>query len=359
MRQLTKRSGANALLFGCVLGTGLMTFTGATAVASDAASQLADRFSGPTGEVLSSEARPAKRPPPQSETTSLEAKRVTATKPSEDSADRVDAFLDRLRNRLEATKIQKTEPASKAVVPGGPAAIPPSVPATRNVGRRTTPDGAAPQHERLVGNELFGDDTRSRRSTANTNGRERWARPSMKRHGATLDAAPERPPGPIERVTVLLVMKPGNRGIRRFQKTADPILCLGRQCAISRGPNDKARMMRRGKAFGTINTLGKRAGACKNKLICVFRDVRFEDGEAEIQPIDLRIMRHDRREKRMAKADRTCGVFRGRLTCGRPIEAETYTVWIIPEDVAVEAGVRVLEKALHLGLQASRSAALR
>lgn len=160
---------------------------------------------------------------------------------------------------------------------------------------------------------------------------------------------PKRSP---EQVTVLLVMKPGNRGIRRYKKTADPILCVNHhRCYISRGPSRDATVLSRGRAFGTVNTLGRRAGACGNSLSCVFRNVHLPKGRATIQPIDLRLMRHDRRERRTVTAARGCKLGRRSIDCGRAIRSETYSLIVIPETLAGEAGPVALDRAMRSELR--------
>jgi len=149
---------------------------------------------------------------------------------------------------------------------------------------------------------------------------------------------------------VLLVMNPGQRGIRRFNETADPILCVGTRCYISEGPDEPARALTRRRAFGPVIALGTRAGRCRNSLTCVFRAVDLERATVVVQPIDLRILRHDRRESRAAAADPTCRVEGQRLTCSRPIVASNYKLWMVPESVAERAGAFALELAVRAGL---------
>ena len=160
------------------------------------------------------------------------------------------------------------------------------------------------------------------------------------------------------RVTVLLAMQPGSRGIRRFDKTADPILCVGARCYVSRGAGASAEPISRGKAFGPGVALGSRAGLCNNTLTCVFRNVDLERTMAEVQPIDLRILRHDRREPRTVMADPTCRLDAGRLMCQRPVIASDYTLWVVPEGLAEQAGSLALETAVRAGLRGGSGFAL-
>src|SRR5690606_18731230 len=156
--------------------------------------------------------------------------------------------------------------------------------------------------------------------------------------------APQAIPDPLQglprssRVTILLVMEPGSRGIRRFNKTADPILCVDTHCYISNGPGQPARAMTRPRGLGPAVTLGTRAGYCRRSLACVFRGVDFKHTMAVVQPIDLRILRHDRREPRAVTVDPTCRIEGRRLTCSRPILAEGYKLWLVPEIIAERAG---------------------
>lgn len=148
-------------------------------------------------------------------------------------------------------------------------------------------------------------------------------------------------------VTVLLVMDAGSRGIRRWNKNADPMLCVGGSCYVSRGADVPAEQMSRGKAFGPGVALGKRAGACSNHLGCVFRHVDLGSAKEWLQPVDLRILRHDRRESKLVTADPTCAITAGRLSCDRAIDGGTWRAWIVPEHVARRAGAAALEAALE------------
>lgn len=157
------------------------------------------------------------------------------------------------------------------------------------------------------------------------------------------------PPSP-RRVTVLLMMSAGNKGIRRWNKSADPMLCVAEVCYVSAGSSLAAKRLPRSTAFGPGVALGSRAGACNNSLGCVFRDVDLEAASALVQPIDLRIVRHDRREASEARPDETCAVAGGKLDCRSGVSSSTWRAWIVPEDIAARAGAASLEAALASGL---------
>ncbi len=176
-------------------------------------------------------------------------------------------------------------------------------------------------------------------------------------------SAATAPVGPqvraASRVTVLLVMTSGTNGIRRFgKKTADPVLCAGPTCWISGGSDVTAKSVSRGLALGPGNTLGRRAAACNQHLACAFRDVEVAAMTSPVQPIDLRIMRHDRREPLKLEADPTCRVASGTLACGKTFATRTWRAWVVPEHVAREAGEAGLDAALASGLSMQPSAAL-
>jgi hypothetical protein len=160
------------------------------------------------------------------------------------------------------------------------------------------------------------------------------------------------------RVAVLMVMKPGDRGIRRLEKTADPILCTLEGCYISNGSGTPAQFISLRRSFGFLNTFGPRAGACRQQTACVFRGVDITAANAIVQPVDMKVMVHDRRAMKPAVADDSCTVDAGRLSCARPIRGEDYTLWVVPETVAAKAGSAALARAVEDGLPETRRAAL-
>lgn len=151
-------------------------------------------------------------------------------------------------------------------------------------------------------------------------------------------------------VTILLVMEPGKKGIRRFNRVADPVICEGARCFVSNGAGAPARVMTKSRTLGPGNTFGQRAGACRGKLVCVFRGLTLDRQDPVLQPVDLKVLVHDRREPRAVSADASCRVLVGRLTCGRTIVAKGYRAWVVPEGVAQEAGPTALEAAAQRGL---------
>src|SRR5262249_21416358 len=110
------------------------------------------------------------------------------------------------------------------------------------------------------------------------------------------------------------------------------------------------------KALGFANTWGPRAGACRNKLGCVFRGVALLELPGYLQPIDMRVIKHDRRRGQVITGDSGCRPDAGRIFCSRGIYAEDYAMWIVPESVAAAAGGAALERAVTEGLNGPRSA---
>ncbi len=154
-----------------------------------------------------------------------------------------------------------------------------------------------------------------------------------------------------QRVAVLLAMQPGRRGARRFAGSAEPIICFEAQCFIAAGPGQRAVAMPRRKALGPSNAVAARAGACRYMPRCVFRNVPLSPTRAWLQPVDLGWIRHDRREPVAIAADPTCRVEKQRLICERVVKGPDYRLWLVPEDVARQAGSDLLQKALAGGLR--------
>lgn len=160
-------------------------------------------------------------------------------------------------------------------------------------------------------------------------------------------------------VTVLVVMQPGNYGIRRHNKSGDPILCSHLGCYVSTGAHAPANFLAGRRAFTFPNTWGGRAGACSNRLGCVFRGIPVAQVPLELQPVDLHVLKHDRRETQAIETDSQCSIVGARLTCSRGIYAEDYAIWIVPEALADAAGPDVLQRAVLEGLNGMRSAEAR
>ena len=151
------------------------------------------------------------------------------------------------------------------------------------------------------------------------------------------------------RITVLLWLAPGRYGIRRHSETADPVLCLPDGCYVSEGAERPARFLPGHRALGFANTWGERAGACRGSLACVFRDVDLGRLPGYLQPVDLHILRHDRRRGQVVRSDSACALGDGRLICQSGLAHEDYAVWIVPEGLAAAAGPPALQRALAEG----------
>jgi colicin import membrane protein len=151
-------------------------------------------------------------------------------------------------------------------------------------------------------------------------------------------------------------MQPRRHGFGGSRMTANPVLCVGNDCYVSNGAAAPASVMRRAKALGPGNTLGRNAGPCRNQTTCVFRGITLSGPMTAIQPVDMGFLRHDRRETRAIEADRSCEARNGQLACASAVVSTGYRAWIIPEAIADRAGSVALERALDDGLPAARSA---
>ena len=158
-------------------------------------------------------------------------------------------------------------------------------------------------------------------------------------------------------VAVLLLMQPGDKGIRRNNRSADPVLCGFRDCYVSNGPDSGARLLPARKALGFFRTWGQRAGVCNNSLGCVFRGVDLAYLDGLLMPVDMRVVRHDRRQPQEIAAASECRLDRGRLVCRKGIYADDYVMWVVPESLAARAGPTALMEALEDGLPPSERTA--
>ncbi len=154
------------------------------------------------------------------------------------------------------------------------------------------------------------------------------------------------------KVTILMVMRARRPRRRGVDSALDPVLCTGGRCYVSRGASRNAREMPRVAALGPFNSLGRRAGACKRSPACIFRRVDLAAASAEIQPVDLGWLRHDRRNTVRVTADPSCRLIHKRLSCRAAVDSGDYRMWIVPEDIARRAGPAALTEALRSGLRA-------
>ena len=172
-------------------------------------------------------------------------------------------------------------------------------------------------------------------------------------------AALGQPRRATSRATIMIIMEPGNKGIRRFEKTADPVLCVKHGCYVSEGAGKPALFKQRNQVLGFTNTLGARAGACQRSLGCAFRDVDLAGSGGFVQPVDMKVLAHDRRESQIVDTDSDCRIEGVRLICRRPlVMAGSYRLWVVPEALADRAGSELLERALREGLSSGQSAEL-
>jgi colicin import membrane protein len=187
------------------------------------------------------------------------------------------------------------------------------------------------------------------------------ANPAAARDERTIGraSATARPLAWPAQVTVLLVLDPGTKKFSGLRGSANPILCVDDGCYVSAGSRDAASHFPRWQALGPRNTLGRNAGPCRRHLTCAYREVELLSDKTWIQPVSMGFWHHDRRDIRTVSPDTTCAVVARHLTCAKPILAHGYRAWIVPEEIAREAGPDALEAALDDGLPTSRSVSAR
>ncbi len=160
------------------------------------------------------------------------------------------------------------------------------------------------------------------------------------------------------RATVLMVLATNDGRPITSERAADPILCLTDGCYVSNGPQAQSSYHSFDQSLSLGGRIGRGAGACNHAHTCVFRDVDLGTAMALVQPINLKLVRHDRREQSDVAIDTTCRAIEGRLSCSRPVRTATYTLWIVPEHVARDVGPDKLADAVKDGLMPARTAEL-
>lgn len=166
-------------------------------------------------------------------------------------------------------------------------------------------------------------------------------------------------PAPAGDVTLVLLLQPAKFSGKPWDigRGADPIVCFGKGCYRSGGLDRPARYLTGKRALGPLAALnlGGKAGSCGNRLGCIFRGISLDDGPVRVTPIDVDIDRHDRLEDRFIAADRTCRVKNGELDCFNGVYTREYSLWIVPAEVAEEAGHAGLDFALRQGMREGRT----
>lgn len=344
-----------------IVATSALAVSGAPARASDAARALAEKFAtGPSKPVAQSAAKPrpddtaAPRADVKRETQRLSDEREMLERARSEAAD-ADAKAASERRAVEAERTAELKRLAEKLRVARETRE-----AKRVLDKKAADDKAMAEARQSLPTAPVIEPRRAETPATAMQRREFWKpdvavapaeRVEIESHTRSgLGMRPSDAGSRGNKVTVLLVMAPGAKGIRRLEKTADPIVCSTLGCYVGMGSGVPARLMPHSRATGFINTWGDRAGACRHSLTCVFRDVDLGDGTAGLQPIDLKVLKHDRRQLQTVSADTTCRVTAGRLTCAQPVVASDYVLWVVPEHVAEMAGPEMLAKAVNEGL---------
>jgi hypothetical protein len=163
-------------------------------------------------------------------------------------------------------------------------------------------------------------------------------------------------PGLNGRVAVILQMEPRYRRGRRYE-SMDPVLCTTGGCYVSNGPDQPASFLHGRRAVSFGNAIGLRAGACNRAYTCVFRNVDLGTLPAHVQPVDIRVLRHDLRAPERVQTLSSCRIStRNRLACTGAIHGDGFAMWVIAEAVAERLPPHALEGALEGGFRDSAQA---
>lgn len=155
-------------------------------------------------------------------------------------------------------------------------------------------------------------------------------------------------------VTILLQMEPRYRRGRGYE-SMDPVLCTAGGCYVSNGHDQPATFLHGNRAVRFGNAIGRRAGACNHATTCVFRNVDLGALPADVQPVDIRVIRHDRREPERIETLSSCRAG-DRVTCTGAIHGDGYTMWVISEAAAERLPPHAFESAFDGGLVDSAEA---
>ncbi|MEQ8823135.1 MAG: hypothetical protein RIC14_02040 [Filomicrobium sp.] len=343
---------------------GLTAVSAAWVTASDAhgqtsPSEIAERFAGADREDADAAARETQVRDEKIRAEARKAVERALAKQSEEARDTGEPALS-ADSASEASSTEKVVDASPAPeltepAPSEPAASAsePTTPAPSTIDTGSADDDAKALGERLrnVRREKAIEAQRPRTSEEATPAVEDKGLVSQVVSKFATQAAEYISPLVEKRVTVMLVMEVGKTGVRRWSKTADPMLCIHENCYLSRGADKPAEKLTRDQAFGPSVAVVKRGGACRSQPACIFRDIDLETVEAKLQPIDLKFLRHDRRDAQPIRADTTCAIIDAKLSCRAPVEGKSWKAWVVPESVAKQAGAEGLALALKKGIE--------
>lgn len=154
------------------------------------------------------------------------------------------------------------------------------------------------------------------------------------------------------KATILLMMTQNDA------RVTHPILCDADGCYVSNGAQAPASYHGFRESLSFTGRLGRGAGECNHSNVCIFRNVDLSGPTAMLQPINLKLVRHDRRAQSEVTIDESCRVIEGRLSCSRPVRTPGYTLWVVPERLASEIGPEMLQGAVIAGLRTSQRADL-
>jgi colicin import membrane protein len=121
-------------------------------------------------------------------------------------------------------------------------------------------------------------------------------------------------------------------------------------CYVSNGADHPATFLHGHRAIRFGNAISRRAGDCNGDYTCVFRNVDLGALPAEIQPVDIRVLRHDRRAPEYVEALSSCRIAAGeRLACTGAIHGDGFTMLVISEDMAERVPPHAFEGVLAGG----------
>jgi len=174
---------------------------------------------------------------------------------------------------------------------------------------------------------------------------------------------------PIDRYSIALIVMSLQADGSAWDVTAgaDLVICGSAGCYVSNGLEKNATFYEGGAGLRLV----KKAGACRDSLACVFRDVDFSKLITEqnglVEPVDVDYVSHAYMGgisyKKTDKinplfSDDNCVLKKSVLDCKVGVHQRNYSLWVLPERRAKLGGKEALDAVLFKGLLHQRVATL-
>ncbi len=174
---------------------------------------------------------------------------------------------------------------------------------------------------------------------------------------------------PIDRYSIALIVMPLQADGSAWDVTAgaDLVICGSSGCYVSNGLEKTATFYEGGAGLRLV----KKAGACRDSLACVFREVDFSklitEQNSLVEPVDVDYVSHTYMggvsykktdEINSLFSDDNCALKKSVLDCKVGVHQRNYSLWVLPERLAKFGGKEALDAVLFKGLLHQRASTL-